>query len=195
VGDHPDADAEEMEDRAHPLRVAPGEVVVDGHDVDARGPTSIQDGRQRARRGSCPRRSASRDLALVEDGGALELDVEVAHPERSASSPRGSSRSLGQDVVERLLEPGVLALAGARPSARAGARGRGGGARRRTARRARRPRGPRPELGEVARISSSERASYSASSAFVSSTIGWRRRISRSFESTNQFRKRIWHQV
>ena len=35
VGDHPDADAEEVEDRAHPLRVAPGEVVVDRHDVDA----------------------------------------------------------------------------------------------------------------------------------------------------------------
>ena len=35
VGDHPDAHAEEVEDRAHPLRVAPGEVVVDGDDVDA----------------------------------------------------------------------------------------------------------------------------------------------------------------
>ena len=35
VGDHPDAQAQEVEDRAHPLRVAPGEVVVDGDDVDA----------------------------------------------------------------------------------------------------------------------------------------------------------------
>src|SRR5204862_7264329 len=34
MGDHPDADAEEMEDGTHPLRVAPGEVVVDRDDVD-----------------------------------------------------------------------------------------------------------------------------------------------------------------
>src|SRR3954452_8055251 len=37
-------------------------------------------------------------------------------------------------------------------------------------------------------MSSSERASYSASSAFVSATSGSSRRISRSFESTNRFR-------
>ena len=32
------------------------------------------------------------DLALVEDGAADELDVEVAHPERALASPRGPPR-------------------------------------------------------------------------------------------------------
>ena len=47
----------------------------------------------------------------MEDGGALELDVEVAHPERPLHRLAGHREGLGQDVVEGLLEPGVLALA------------------------------------------------------------------------------------
>ena len=35
VLDDPDLEAEELVDRAHPFRVAPGQVVVDRHHVDA----------------------------------------------------------------------------------------------------------------------------------------------------------------
>ena len=111
VGDHPDAHAEEVEDGTHPLRVAPGEVVVDGHDVDAAPRHRVQDGGQRRDEGLALTGPHLGDLALVEDGRALELDVEVAHPERPLHRLAGHREGLGQDVVERLLEPGVLALA------------------------------------------------------------------------------------
>ena len=111
MGDHPDADAEEVEDRAHPLRVAPGEVVVDGDDVDAAAGHRVEDGGQRRDEGLALAGPHLGDLALVEDGAAHQLDVEVAHPERPLHRLAGHREDLGQDVVERLLEPLVLALA------------------------------------------------------------------------------------
>ena len=51
------------------------------------------------------------DLALVEDRGAHQLDVEVAHPEGPLHRLAGHREGLRRDVVERLLEPVVLALA------------------------------------------------------------------------------------
>ena len=111
VGDHPDADAEEVEDRAHPLRVAPGEVVVDGHDVDAAAGQRVEDRRQRRDEGLALAGPHLGDLALVEDRRAHQLDVEVAHPERPLHRLAGHREGLGQDLVEGLLEALVLALA------------------------------------------------------------------------------------
>ena len=51
------------------------------------------------------------DPALVEDGAADQLDVEVAHLERPLHRLAGHREDLGQDVVEGLLEALVLALA------------------------------------------------------------------------------------
>ena len=111
MGDHPDADAEEVEDRAHPLRVAPGQVVVDRDDVDAAPGQRVEDRGQRRDEGLALAGPHLGDLALVEHGAADELDVEVAHAERPLHRLAGHREDLGQDVVERLLEPLVLALA------------------------------------------------------------------------------------
>ena len=111
VGDHPDADAEEMEDRAHPLRVAAGEVVVDRHDVDAAAGRRVQDGGHRRDEGLALAGPHLGDLALVEDRRADQLDVEVAHAERPLHRLAGHREDLGHDLVECLLEAIVLALA------------------------------------------------------------------------------------
>ena len=100
-----------MVDRAHPLRVAPGEVVVDGHDVDAAAGQRVEDRRQRRDERLALAGPHLGDPALVEDGSADELDVEVAHVERPLHGFAGHREDLGQDVVERLLESLVLALA------------------------------------------------------------------------------------
>ena len=47
----------------------------------------------------------------MEDGRPDQLDVEQAHPERPLHGLAGHREDLGEDVVERLLQPRVLALA------------------------------------------------------------------------------------
>ena len=108
--DDADADAEAVEDRAHPLRVAPGQVVVDRDDVDAPAGQRVEDRGQRRDEGLALAGPHLGDLALVEDGAADQLDVEVAHPERPLHRLAGHREHLGQDVVEGLLEALVLAL-------------------------------------------------------------------------------------
>ena len=49
-----------MVERRHPLGVAAGQVVVDGHDVDALAGQRVERDGERARSASCPRRSSSR---------------------------------------------------------------------------------------------------------------------------------------
>ena len=185
---------EEVEDRAHPLRVAPGEVVVDGDDVDAAAGQRVEDRGQRSATRVLP--SPVRISAILpwwRTTRADQLDVEVAHPERPLHRLAGHREDLGQDVVEGRLEALVLALAArlgqlaaalevgvvelvlgrlvghgdlADLVAELGERGRGSPRRR----------GPR----------------ISASSSLVSSTRGWMRRISRSFESTNIGKEIAW---
>ena len=160
VGDHPDADAEEVEDRAHPLRVAPGEVVVDGDDVDAAAGQRVEDRGQRRDEGLALAGPHLGDLALVEDGrrrsagrrsGASPSVRFIASRVIAKTSGRTSSRAAWMRSFSRLRR----AL-----RARGGARGRGGGARPRTARPGRRPRGSRRGCSaKRARISSSESAS------------------------------------
>ncbi len=111
VGDHPDADAEEMEDRPHPLRVASGEVVVDRHDVDAAPRERVEDRGERCHEGLALAGAHLGDLALVEHRATDELDVEMAHAERALHRLAGHREDLGEHVVERLLQPLVLALA------------------------------------------------------------------------------------
>ena len=100
VLDRADREAEEAVDGAHPLRVALGQVVVDRDDVDALAGEGVEVGRQ----GGDERFSLARlhlgDLALVEDGAADELDVEVAHPRRPPGGLADDGESLGEDVVQ-----------------------------------------------------------------------------------------------
>ena len=177
MGDHPDAHAEEVEDRAHPLRVAPGEVVVDGDDVDAPAGQRVEDRGQRRDEGLALAGPHLGDLALVEDRAADELDVEVAHPERPLHGLAGHREDLGQDLVEGVLERARSRACGApcvssRRRSRSGwwsssSDGSSGSAASRISSRisAKRP-----------RISSSDRASISASRSLASSTNGWMRR-------------------
>ena len=102
---------EEVVDRAHPLRVAAGQVVVDGDDVDAAAGERVEDRRQRRDEGLALAGAHLGDLALVEDGAADELDVEVAHAERPLHGLAGHRRRPRADLVEGLLEALVLALA------------------------------------------------------------------------------------
>ena len=111
VRDHPDADAEEVEDRSHPLRVASREVVVDGDDVDAAPGERVEDRGQRGDERLALAGPHLRDLALVEDGPADELDVEVTHVQRPLHRLAGHREDFGEDLVEGLVEALVLALA------------------------------------------------------------------------------------
>ena len=99
-----------MEDRAHPLRVAPGEVVVDGDDVDAPAGHRVEDRRERRDEGLALAGPHLRDLALVEDRRAHQLDVEVAHAEGPLHRLAGHREGLGQGLVEGRLETRVLLL-------------------------------------------------------------------------------------
>ena len=102
--DHPDREPEEVVDRAHPLRVAPGEVVVDRDDVDAPAGDRVQDRGERGHEGLALAGAHLGDLALVEDDAADQLDVEVAHPERPDHRLAGHREGLGNDVVEGDLD-------------------------------------------------------------------------------------------
>ena len=91
VDDDPDREAQEVEDGAHPLRVAPGEVVVDGDDVDAPPGEPLRAAARSA--GSCPRPSASRRSC---PGGARRRPSagrRSGASRGSAASPRGRRRT------------------------------------------------------------------------------------------------------
>ena len=122
--DDADRQAEAVEDGAHPLRVALGQVVVDGDDVDAAAGHRVERGGERRDEGLALAGLHLRDPALVEDDAAHQLDVEGAHAQLATADLAGRGEDLGQDVVEDGLEVlGVLLLAGAAQLAR-GARGR-----------------------------------------------------------------------
>ncbi len=98
--DGPDRQAEDPVDRAHPLRVALGQVIVDGDDVDALAVEGVEVGGQ----GRDERFPFSGlhlgDLALVEDDPADDLDVEVAHLGRPPGGLADDGEGLDEDVAE-----------------------------------------------------------------------------------------------
>ena len=101
VLDDADRHAEEPVDLAHPLGVAPGEVVVDRDDVDAFAFERVEIGRQRGDEGLALAGLHLGNLALVQDGAADELDVEVPHVEHAASGLPHDRKRLRKQVVER----------------------------------------------------------------------------------------------
>jgi len=109
VLDHAVGQAEEGVERPHPLGVAFGEVVVDGHDVHAAAEQRVRVDRQRRDEGLALARLHLGDLALVQDLTAHDLDVEVAHVQNALGGLAANREDLGQHVVER------LALLEARP--------------------------------------------------------------------------------
>ena len=97
-----DVHAEEAVDRAHPLGVAAGEVVVDGDDVGALARQRVQVRRQRRDQGLALAGAHLGDLALVQHHAADHLHVEMPQAERAARRLADDGEGLGQQVVERL---------------------------------------------------------------------------------------------
>ena len=101
VLDDADRHAEEAEDLAHPLRVAPRQVVVDGDDVNALAGQRVEVGRQRRDQRLAFARLHLGDAPGVEHVAADELHVEVPHVERTTAGLAHDGKRLGQQVVER----------------------------------------------------------------------------------------------
>ena len=98
-----DAQSEKLVEPAHPFRVASGQVVVHGDDVDAFASERIQ---------ICGQRGDQRlsftglhfgDLALVQHIPADELHIEVPHVQNALAGFADDGKGFGQKVVERLL--------------------------------------------------------------------------------------------
>ena len=102
VLDDADRHAEEAVDPAHPLRVAAGQVVVDGDDVDALACERIQVGGQGRHERLALAGLHLGDPALVQHRAADQLDVEVAHVEHAPSGLADDGERFRQEVVERL---------------------------------------------------------------------------------------------
>ena len=107
VLDRADRHAEALEDRPVPLGVALGQVVVRGHEVDARARQRVQVERRGGDEGLALTGLHLGDVALVEDDRAHHLDVE--HPLLRLAPARLADGRVGveEEIVERLavLEP------------------------------------------------------------------------------------------
>ena len=184
VLDDADRQAQAVEDRAHPLRVALGQVVVDRDDVHAAPGHGVERGGERRDERLALAGLHLGDLALVQHDAADQLDVEMAHAQLAPADLAGRGEDLRQRVVEHALEVLDVLLLALPGASRGGAPSSRWCAPRRTARWAPRPRGSARASSIIrARISSSVSASNSASSELISSTTGWSLRTTRSFES------------
>ena len=93
---------EEAVDPAHPLGVAPGQVVVDGDDVDALAVEGVQVGGQRGDERLAFAGLHLRDPAAVQHDAADQLHVEVPHVQRALAGLADHREGFGQQVVQRL---------------------------------------------------------------------------------------------
>ncbi|RIH77558.1 hypothetical protein Mterra_03757 [Calidithermus terrae] len=93
----------------HPLGVAAGEVVVDGHQVHALARDGVERDRERRHQRLALAGAHLRDLALVQRRPADELHVVVAQPQETAARLAGEREGRGQQVVEGLAV--LIALA------------------------------------------------------------------------------------
>ncbi len=117
--DHVDGEAVELEDRRHPLGVAPREVRVDGDDVHAAPGEGVEVDRRDADERLALARLHLGDAALVERDAAEQLHVVGHHvpvDRRAAGLPAladhaaagllDDGEGLGQDFVEHLVDGG-----------------------------------------------------------------------------------------
>ncbi len=97
----PTVEPEEAVHGPHPVRVALGEVLVDGDDVHAFAGERVEVGRERRDERLALAGAHFGDLALVQRDAADELHVEVAHAERAARRLAHHGERLGQQFVQR----------------------------------------------------------------------------------------------
>ena len=119
-----DAEAEELEEVAHPLGVASGQVVVDGDDVDAAAGEGIERDGKGSHQGLAFPRGHFRNHPAVQGHTTDELDVKVDHvprqrliADRQLATAETTGRvfhdrvALGHDLIENLgLDVGELGL-------------------------------------------------------------------------------------
>ena len=97
-----DREAEAVEDRPHPLRVALGKVVVYGDEVSALAGESVEIKRKRGDKRLSFTGLHLGDLAFVKDDPAQDLHVEVAQADAALRDLPDGRERFRQDVVERL---------------------------------------------------------------------------------------------
>ena len=102
VHDDADGEAEEVVDLPHPFGVAPGEVVVDGDDVDALAGQRVEVDRQRRDQRLAFAGLHLGDVAFVQHHAADQLDVEMPLAERALGRLAHGGEGRNQDVVEGL---------------------------------------------------------------------------------------------
>jgi len=96
-----DGHAEEAENTPHPFRVAPRQVVIDGHDVHALAAQCVQIRRQCRDQRLTFASAHFGNLAFVQYGAADQLHVEVAHVHDPPASFADNGKGIGLDVVQR----------------------------------------------------------------------------------------------
>ena len=101
VLDHADREAEEPVDAAHPLRVAPRQVVVHGDHVHAVAGERVQVRGQRRDKRLALAGLHLGDLAVVQHHAADELHVEMAHVQGAPARFPDHREGVHQHVVER----------------------------------------------------------------------------------------------
>ncbi len=100
--DHPDLETEEPVDPAHPLRVALGQVVVDGDNVHALAGQGVQVGGEHAGDGLALTGLHLGDVAQVQRAAAHDLHVEMTLAQRALSGLAHRGERLGHQVIQRL---------------------------------------------------------------------------------------------
>ena len=102
VLDEADRAAEQLVDGLRPLGVALREVVVDGDEMDAAAGEAVQVERLDGDERLALTRLHLRDVALVEDDPAHELDVEEPHADRALEGLAHRRVGLEDQLLERL---------------------------------------------------------------------------------------------
>jgi len=101
VHDHADAETEEAVNAAHPLRVAPRQVVVDRHDMHAAAAQRVEHGGERGDQGLAFAGLHLGDPASMEHHPADQLHVEMTLAEGASRALAHYGEDLGQNVVQR----------------------------------------------------------------------------------------------
>ena len=114
VDDHAHRQPQHLVNRAHPLRVAPGQIIVHRDDVHAFARQRIQVSGKRGDERLSFARLHLGDFALVQHDSADQLHVEMPHPQRAPSRfahqrKRGRHRRL-ERLLQASLVIGIVAL-------------------------------------------------------------------------------------
>ena len=105
---------------AHPLRVALGQVIVDGDDVHAAPAERVEINRKRRDQRFAFAGFHFSNLALVQNHATDHLHIEMAHVEHAAASFAHHGKSFDQNLIQNFVD----GLAGARLLSACGGRDR-----------------------------------------------------------------------